>query len=44
MKSPISSKKFKGARLEIFGGRLFTQSKPVWVDDLGTGIYLFFYA
>ncbi len=26
----------KGPKLEIFVGEFFTQSKPVWVEDLGT--------
>ncbi len=26
----------KGPKLEIFVAKFFTQSKPVWVDDLGT--------
>jgi hypothetical protein len=26
----------KGPKLEIFVAEFFTQSKPVWVDDLGT--------
>jgi hypothetical protein len=26
----------KGPKLEIFVDEFFTQSKPVWVDDLGT--------
>ncbi len=26
----------KGPKLEIFVAEFFTQSKPVWIDDLGT--------
>jgi hypothetical protein len=26
----------KGPKLEIFGSRVFTQIRPVWVGDLGT--------
>jgi hypothetical protein len=26
----------KGSKLEIFGFRVFSQIRPVWVDDLGT--------
>ncbi len=26
----------KGPKHEIFGTRVFMQSKPVWVSDLGT--------
>jgi hypothetical protein len=26
----------KGPKLEIFGARVFTQIRPVWVSDLGT--------
>jgi hypothetical protein len=26
----------KGPKLEIFGFRVFTQIRPVWVGDLGT--------
>jgi hypothetical protein len=27
---------FKGPKLEIFGSRVFTQIRSVWVGDLGT--------
>jgi hypothetical protein len=30
------SKDLKGPKLEIFVAEFFTQSNPVWVDDLGT--------
>jgi hypothetical protein len=26
----------KGPKLEVFGSRVFTQIRPVWVSDLGT--------
>jgi hypothetical protein len=26
----------KGPKLEIFGSRVFSQIRPVWVGDLGT--------
>jgi hypothetical protein len=28
--------RMKGPKLEIFGSRIFTQIRPVWVGDLGT--------
>jgi hypothetical protein len=31
----------KGPKLEIFVAKFFTQSRTVWVDDLGTEIYLY---
>ncbi len=29
-------KRLKGLKLGIFGSRVFTQIRPVWVGDLGT--------
>jgi hypothetical protein len=31
----IKTKVLKGPKLEIFGFRVFTQIRPVWVGDLG---------
>ncbi len=28
--------RLKGPKLEIFGSRVFTQIRPLWVGDLGT--------
>jgi hypothetical protein len=32
----------KGPKLDIFVAKVFTQSRTVWVDDLGTKINMFF--
>jgi hypothetical protein len=32
----IQTKVLKGPKLEIFGFRVFSQIRPVWVGDLGT--------
>jgi hypothetical protein len=34
----VSAVPLKGPKLEIFGSKAFTQTKPVWVEDFKTTV------